>query len=128
MEYPYELLKARDFFAEGKYEHALEELNWIPESERNAPWYAFRAEIEDKLERYYDALRSLQLATELEPKNKVYKERLKEYRQKLKDLTDPPKEKADRKRTILSICGELGAELCCAGTCECLCEGLSGCG
>ncbi|MBQ8287571.1 MAG: hypothetical protein IJX76_02225 [Clostridia bacterium] len=129
----YEMYEARTLFAAGQYEDALAELNEIPESARDAVWYAFRSEIEDKLERYYDALHSLRIAIELAPKNKVYKERLKEYRKKLKMQSADSSEnkhctKARCGELMKEGCGECCAELCCAGTCECLCEGLGGCG
>ena len=120
----YELLEARQRFAAEQYEEALAELNMIPESARDAEWYAFRFEIEDKLERYYDALHSLKIATELDPKNKVYKERLKAYRKALKSAVDSSdsKEKSKCSDNCFECCGEF----CCAGTCECICDGLSG--
>lgn len=120
----YELLEARQRFAAEQYEEALAELNMIPESVRDAEWYAFRFEIEDKLERYYDALHSLKIATELDPKNKVYKERLKAYRKALKSAVDSSDSK--EKSKCSDNCCECWGEFCCAGTCECICDGMSG--
>ncbi|MBQ7827931.1 MAG: hypothetical protein IJX47_06440 [Clostridia bacterium] len=131
----YELLEARHRFAAGQYEDALAELDKIPEAERDGDWYVFRSEIEDKLERYYDALHSLRIAIELAPKNKVYKARLKEYRKKLKAQGVPSASgKKVKSGCLPSCCGnecctnefccECGGECCCSGTCECLCESI----
>jgi hypothetical protein len=128
MEYTYELLEARDRFAIGQYEEALAVLEKIPDSERNAEWYAFRAEIEDKLERYYDALHSLRIAIELDPKNKVYKEQLKDYRKKLKKQGVPVEAKGAEKMTLgmaagfASVCDSFRNKDC-SGCCEACGEG-----
>ncbi|MBQ7355503.1 MAG: hypothetical protein IJW62_08300 [Clostridia bacterium] len=129
----YEMLEARSLFATGQYEDALAQLDKIPESERDGEWYVFRAEIEDKLERYYDALYSLRRAIELEPKNKAYKERLKEYRKKLKEQGVPSASgKTVKSGCLPSCCGnkcctnefccECGGECCCECCCE-ICDG-----
>ena len=142
MEYTYELLEARDRYAIGQYEEALDVLKKIPDSERNAAWYAFRAEIEDHLERYYDALHSLRVAIELEPKNKAYKEQLKNYRKKLKKQGVPVEAKGAEKMTVgmaagfasvcdsfkrkdCSGCGDACGEICCEGCCEGCCQGVA---
>ena len=139
MEYTYELLEARDCYAAGQYEDALTQLRKIPDSERDASWYAFRAEIEDRLERYYDALHSLRIAIELDPKNKVYKEQLKDYRKKLKKQGVPVEAKGTEKMTLgmaggfatvcdsfkqkdFSGCCEAGCECCGEGCLEGICE------
>lgn len=128
MEYTYELLEARDRYAIGQYEEALTVLEKIPDSERDAAWYAFRAEIEDKLERYYDALHSLRIAIELDPKNKVYKERLKDYRKKLKKQGVPVAAKGGEKAGLAwaavpaSVCDSFRNKDI-SGCCEACCEG-----
>ncbi len=149
MEYTYEMLEARSCYAAGQYEDALTQLRKIPDSERDASWYAFRAEIEDQLERYYDALHSLRLAIELEPKNKVYKERLKDYRKKLKKQGVPIEAKGGEKVALgmavgfgsacdsfrskdfsgcCEACCEGCGDACCQGCCESIGEaGCDGC-
>ena len=149
MEYSYELLEARGYYAAGQYEDALTQLRKIPDSERNAEWYSFRAEIEDKLERYYDALHSLKLAIELDPKNKVYKEKLKDYRKKLKKQGVPIAAEGGEKVGLAlaaipasacnsfrnkdfsgccEVCCEGCGEGCCQGCCEAIGEaGCDGC-
>ncbi len=129
----YEMLEARDRFAAGQYEDALAELNKISEAERDGEWYVFRSVIEDKLERYYDALYSLRRAIELEPKNKAYKERLKTYRKKLKEQGVPSASGKKVKSGCLpaccgnkcctnEFCCECGVECCCECCCE-ICDG-----
>lgn len=123
----YEMLEARSLLAEGKYAEAIAELDKTPEEERNAEWHALRAEAEEKLEHYYDAVNSLKKAAELDPENAVYKERLKEY----KRLQKKGSGKTSR-GCLPSCCGskcctsddgcECCGEICCGGICECLCE------
>ena len=122
----YEMLEARALLAEGKYEEALAELDAPYVSQRNAEWYFLRAEIEEKLERYYDCLKSLEYAVELDPKNKAYKQRLKEYRKKLKNAVKSSDKEENWKSKCSDNCCECWGELCCAGTCECICDGMSG--
>ena len=125
MEDTYEMLEARRLLAEGKYEEALAELDKPYLSQRNAEWYFLRAEIENKLERYYDSLKSLERAIELDPKNKAYKQRQKQYRKELKNAVGSA-EKAKSDSKCRDNCGECCGELCCAGLCECICDGMGG--
>ena len=139
MKYTYELLEARSCYADGLYEDALQTLEKIPDSERSAEWYAFCAEIEDKLERYYDALHSLQIAIEMEPDNPIYKKQRKNYRKTLKSkgVVLPKDQKAKVQGILPAWCGskcctdecvcECCAEVCVTGACECCCESLGGC-
>ena len=133
----YEMLEARQLMEAGQYEDALAVLCKIPQKERNGAWYVFRGEIEDQLERYYDALHSLNQAVEIEPDNLTYKQQLKDYRKKLRGKgVLLPSEKKPKKGKLPSCCDkccqndcctECGAEICCGMGCECFCESLSGC-
>lgn len=116
----YEVYEAAELTRHGEFQQALDLLETIDESGRDAKWYLQSCRANAGLERYYEAAMAAKKAHELEPDNEEYKKEWQTYKKHRR----PYKTGKVGSGCTKPDWGECFLECCCGGFCECLIDGI----